>query len=486
MVNIKLFDQETQKALQNYTRTAIQSRVPQDQLENFLNAGYIALPWQLKFHAAAREADNLDGPTKIGVGGARGPGKSHAVFAQVALDDLQRVPELKFLFLRQTGISARESFEDLVLRILTGRIHFSYTSGILSFSNNSRAILGGFHDEKDIEKYIGIEYDGVAIEELNQLTEDKVTKLLGSMRTAKSNWRPRLYSSFNAGGIGHQFVKETYVIPHQNATEKETRFIPATYKDNPFLNKEYNEYLESLKGTLGQAWREGNWDIFEGQFFNEWSREHHIELSFEVPPTWKRYRAYDHGRENPACCKWYTVDYDGRVHVYREFYQRGLNVDQIAERIKTFSGDEQYEWSVADPSIFAKMGIVDAYGGQTIAESFSRQGIDFMPASNRRIDGWNLLHQYLYYDKNKEPKIKYFSICKDSIQTIPRLIHDANRPEDVDTMGEDHAADTDRYFLLTLHEQKSPEPLNSVQKKLQERVHQDHPLNNEFYFGDSR
>ena len=70
-----------QKAIDELVLTAFMSGVPRDQLEGFLEKGYIPIHWQWKFHALAREADKPDGPVDIGVGGARGPGKSHAVFA---------------------------------------------------------------------------------------------------------------------------------------------------------------------------------------------------------------------------------------------------------------------------------------------------------------------------------------------------------------------------------------------------------------------
>ena len=38
-----------------------------------------------------------------------------------------------------------------------------------------------------------------------------------------------------------------------------------------------------------------------------------------------------------------------------------------------------------------------------------------------------------------------FSTCVDSIRTIPVLQHDPDRPEDLDTSAEDHAADDWRY-----------------------------------------
>jgi hypothetical protein len=47
------------------------------------------------------------------------------------------------------------------------------------------------------------------------------------------------------------------------------------------------------------------------------------------------------------------------------------------------------------------------------------------------------------------PLIYCFSTCVDSIRTIPVLQHDASRAEDLDTHGEDHAADEWRYACLS-------------------------------------
>ena len=458
-------------------KTAVSKGVDEEQLRRFVDARYIPYEWQLGFHAAAREADIEGGPVEIGAGGARGPGKSHAVFAQVMIDDCQRFPHLKGLFLRQTGKAAEESFQDLIGNVLRGtNIRFEAGRSVVSFPNGSRVVLGGFSDAADIDKYVGIEYDVMAVEELNQLTEDKIDKLKGSLRSSKG-WRPRMYTSFNAGGVGHNFVKERFVIPHRENKEKNTRFFPATYKDNPRLNKEYIEYLEGLKGDLGRAWREGDFDLFEGQFFREWRYEKHAVNPFRIPDYWQRYRAYDYGYSNPACCKWYALDHDGRVYVYREKYwkkEHRMDVEHQAEIIRAMSIDpyteqqEEYVYSVADPAIFSPTGMVDKFGGQTIAETFARYGIVWIAGTNRRVDGWSLMHQYLHHDDLHIPKLLYFNTCIDSIRTIPSLSHDERKPEDVDTDGEDHAADTDRYFLSSLHEQKSPQPLNEIERKLAE------------------
>ena len=184
---------------------------------------------------------------------------------------------------------------------------------------------------------------------------------------------------------------------------------------------------------------------------------------------------------------WFALDWDGRVYCYRELYVKGLNVDQIAFEINRLSGGETYDYSVADPSIFANIGFVDKFGGQTIAETFSRYGIIFMPGSNRRIDGWNLMHQYLHVEQpRQQPKLLFFETCKEAIRSIPALIHDEIKPEDLDTEGDDHCADTTRYFLMSLHERASPKPISDTEKKLEQLKMRDSitPVNfNEFYSG---
>lgn len=294
-----------------------------------------------------------------------------------------------------------------------------------------------------------------------------------------------MYSSFNPGGLGHLDVKSAFVIPFREGKEARARFVPSTYRENPYLNREYIDYLEELPGALGKAWRDGDFDTFAGQYFSQWNYEKHVTEPFAIPETWRRYRMYDHGRTKPACCLWFAVDYDGNVWVYREYYPVGQDVDQIALEINRLSGNEQYEWSVADPAIFANTGMVDKYGGQTIGETFSRYGIMYMPASNRRVDGWNLLHQYLRWTPETAPKLRFFKNCTNAIRTIPSLIHDELHPEDLDSDGEDHAADSLRYGLVTLHEHKSEKPKSDIENKLAQLRQRDSiqsSLNN-FYYG---
>lgn len=471
-----------------HTMDGMAAGCPDNQISRLLNRGYIPLPWQWRFHAAARLADvrcvkhATDptarfepgcgcGPVEIGCGGARGPGKSHAVFSQVSFDDCQRVDDLKVLFLRKTAGSAKESFQDLIDKVIRSRIPFVRNNNVITFENRSRILLGGFHNEDDIDKYIGVEYDVIVIEELNQLTLEKLDKLLGSLRTSKPNWRPRMYGSFNPGGVGHAFVKNRYVIPARTMSESRTRFIPSTYKANIHLNTEYLDYLEGLGGDLGKAWREGDFDLFAGQYFTEWKHDVHVCQPFTIPQDWRRFIAGDYGHSAPSSIGWYAVSPDGKLYRYRELYGPGYSYSQLAAAVVERTGPtEKIDYIVFDPALWARKGERDddLTGAQVFAakwKALTGKEPRLLRGDNARVVGWGVVREYLAVVPGQEEgtltaKLQIFATCPKMIEMLPQQQHDDHNPEDLDTKGEDHAPDELRYAVMS-----EPQPAITAEKK---------------------
>jgi len=157
-------------------RAAREAGMAREQISRFLKAGYVPQPKQMQFHAAARQADHSLGPTLIAMGGARGPGKLHISIKQAAIDDCRRIPALTVLIPRKVDKAARKSFGDLRRKTLEHVAHdYREYSGLLLFPNNSMILVGNFLREDDIDKYLGIEYDLIVIEEAIQLSEEKFT-----------------------------------------------------------------------------------------------------------------------------------------------------------------------------------------------------------------------------------------------------------------------------------------------------------------------
>ena len=60
------------------------------------------------------------------------------------------------------------------------------------------------------------------------------------------------------------------------------------------------------------------------------------------------------------------------------------------------------------------------------------------------MGGWDQLRARL-----KSQRLFFFATCVDAIRTIPMLQHDPDKPEDLDTEAEDHAADSVCYAVMS-------------------------------------
>lgn len=455
-----------QKGNKRLARVAESAGVPKDQIAHFVNAGYVPQPKQLEFHGACREADSPNGPIDIAFGGARGGGKSRAVICQLALDDCQRIPNLKGLFLRKLGKAAKESFEDLRRQALMQVPHNYRTHlGVLEFPNGSRVVLGHFKNENDIDAYLGLEYDVIAIEEDTQLSAHKKRDIKTCLRTSKQNWRPRTYRTTNPGGIDHQGFKATFIEPWRKGTETTTRFIPATVRDNRFVNVEYKSTLESLTGWQRKAWLDGEWDIAAGQYFSTWRHEKHVIDPFVIPKHWPVWAALDYGFTHKTAAYFFT-EFDGTIYAIAEHCERkklppfhAAHIHGMAERLGRKV--DSFEGFYAGHDCFAHHG--DA-GGRTIAQQYNDLGIELTPANIDRVGGWARILDLLGDpDNGHEPHIKFFSNCMQLIECLPMLQHKPNKPEDVlkvdvdeDGNGGDDPADALRYGVATPRFKQAP------------------------------
>lgn len=452
---------QIEKAEQRYFELAKSRGVSADQLRNFFRGGYVAQEKQLEFHAACRECDKEDGPTQVGFGGARGPGKSHGLFAQVALDDCQRFEGLKVLYLRKVAKNAREQFEDLRRAVLRNVEHeYKSQSGTIIFKNDSRILIGHFNNESDIDNYLGLEYDIIVIEEATTLTLTKYKALRDSNRTSKEGFRPRLYASTNPGGVGHAWFKARFIKPARDGKQKDTRFIFATVDDNKFLDADYTKKLEENTGWKLKAYRWGDWDIAAGQFFTTWSHDRHVRNDIRIIPGATYWCSLDHGFNHYTTC-YLMQRYDGTTQVVDEYAARKQLVSANAEGIKamlTRNGLTPNDLStfVAGADCFATRGITNT---NTIADEYSKYGLTLKPANIDRVSGASRLLQMLGDERDEnpiEPTIFFSNRCHRAIECIPIMEHDPKRPEDVlkvdmddEGNGGDDPYDGVRYGIMT-------------------------------------
>lgn len=469
-------------AVSNYAQLAVAAGMPMQQLAHFKENNYLVLPWALPFHTIAREADrDLSKIFWILCGGARGPGKSHACIAQAGLDDCNRYHGMRWLYLRQYKYKAGESVGALANKIFSTDPSVKVTKDRIYFSKTESEItIGGYNHPGDIAKYLGIQYDGGIFEEGTQFPAETYIGIRGSIRSTIPGWKTRVYLSTNPGGIGHSFIKENFITPYREKKEHyyldgKTVFIPGNYKDNPFLDAAYVGMLESLPGQIGKAWREGDWDSYEGMGFPHWNHKIHVIQPFEIPSWWARWRAVDWGFHAPFCCHWYAKDPDiGRIYVVDEVYEKGLTDVQQAELIIDRKGpDWMNVTTFADPMSYWEKKSDEKGKIYTSADVYRAHGVPLTKADNNRTQGYRRYNGLLANLPDGLPGIQYFEgLCSHAIRTIADLPADPNNKEDVDTNGEDHCYDTDRYGTTNYQrkmEEKKPEkddesPIEALQK----------------------
>lgn len=452
---------EYKAAVVNMVKAAHAAGAPPNQIRNFAQASYFPTPQQWKYHAAARIADEEDGPLHIAMGGARGGAKSHAIMSQVALDDCQRYPGLDVLYLRLIQKAGRKALDQLRSKTIMSLRHtYNRNEGMISFANGSSIVVGHFKNEGDIDKYIGIEYDIIVVEERTQLSQEKIDQLMGSLRTGKHGWRPRSYNASNPGGIGHAAFRSTFVIPEREGREKDTltAYFKMDWRHNPFINPEYKKYLMGLTGILGEMWRDGNWDIGSGTYFINWDPAVHvIKPLIRVPLEWPMWMSLDWGWTHPACFQWHTLRPDGAVVTVSEYKIQRKLVNEHAPKLREIT--RKWDRSLSDLNGFVAGHDIFAQKGQheqTIAEQFIQQGINWKPAILDRINGAGELTARLGNPKEGLPATWFITKnCKDLVATLPNMIIDEKRPEDVLKVdanefgqGGDDSYDCARYGLM--------------------------------------
>ena len=404
-------------------------------------------------------------------GGARGGGKTDAMIGGDWPIHAQRYGQnAKGVFFRRELPqleSAIERSKEIYFRL---GCDWNEQKKTWRFPNGATLKFRPLERDSDAEKYQGHDYTRTYFEELTNYPDPKpVMKIKATLRSG-AGVPCGFRATGNPGGPGHNWVKARYIDPAPNGFEimeeegLQRVFIPAKLKDNHILTENDPLYIARLKQSgskeLVRAWLEGDWNVIDGAFFDCWTPDL-VLRPFKIPEHWTKFVSFDWGSARPFSVGWWAVAgedyiYNGKVLPrgclirFKEWYGAKapnvglkLTAEQVGQGIKDRTVEEIHYY-IADPAIFAEDG------GPSIAE---RMRIPFRPADNKRVSsrgamgGWDQMRNRMIGDER--PMLYVFDTCTDSIRTIPVLQHDQNRPEDLDTTAEDHAADEWRYACMS-------------------------------------
>lgn len=438
--------------------------------------------------------------TEILYGGAAGSAKSHLIRV-AAIAWCSQIAGLQVYLFRRIR-------EDLVKNHLEGPTGFRalLASGLeagieiiedeIRFPNGSKIYLCHCKDEKDRFKYQGAEIHVLLIDELTHFTEVIYRFLRSRVRMPESmqipdehrQVFPRILCGSNPGGIGHQWVKTTWIdklppLSIETMDDSEggfsRQFIPASLVDNPSINQ--SSYRANLSGlgneALVKAMLEGDWDIVAGAALDI-SRDRHLIRPFKPPQHWTKFMSMDWGFVRPYSVNWFCVveggtlleakgNYpavylpDKSVVMYRELYGTTGKPDEgsreespiVAKRIMQIELDahERMDYRIADTQLWAKND------GPSMADrmaDITKNEFNPRPAVKDRQAGYaeicNRLRGEVNDDKSYTPMLYITENCSNWWRTVPPLVLDDLHPEKGPDEGQEgHAYDSTVYGLIS-------------------------------------
>lgn len=322
--------------------------------------------------------------------------------------------------------------------------------------------FGHCEHEGDEDQYLSSEYEAVYPDEAATFSKKQVMGVASRLRTALPGILPVLRCTSNPGGAQTLWLKAWFIDRTVTVEEdpfyhaEDWGFIQSRLYDNPYLMDPdgtwttYAKRLSSLGPERARQMLDGDWDAIAGQFFGEFRRDFHVQDLGVPGEDVQWFRCLDWGYNQPGVCLWIACLPDGRLYVVHEWPFRQTLASEAAKEILRRTrvlGSPYIRYTAADGHMFDKTG-----SGETMAETFQRAGVPLLRAENQkgaRKQGWQRLRHWLQRAPDEKPWLVIHPDCEYLARTLPALVMDDTDPEDVDTTGDDHAADALRYGVMS-------------------------------------
>lgn len=213
----------------------------------------------------------------------------------------------------------------------------------------------------------------------------------------------------------------------------EMTIFHARTMDNPYLAPEFIRSLESAyTGEFARQELEGEFISLEGLVYPMFNHAAHVQRR-EGSEFTRWALTMDEGYTNPAVVLLIGIDGDGRVHVAREFYERG----KLQKDVVALAADWYGEFGCESVS-------VDAAAAGLIAD-LRDCGVPAMPRKGRVLDGIAAVQAALKVQGDGRPRLTVDPSCVNVINEFESYIWKENKDEPV--KENDHAMDALRYYV---------------------------------------
>lgn len=442
-------------------------------------------------------------------GGARGSGKSAGILADAFMFAIT-YPGAKCGIFREKLDSVKQSFLDKLptlfpqyvdgIKIYDYKEKSSswYPSRSIVFMNGSYITLQRCADYREALSFRGYEFHYLAIDECTLIEEKALEFLLTCVRSAvimnkytgtELKIPTKVVYGCNPGGISHRYIKEKYIdttvtkydpnthsplettdcieivknpMDETKDIKRHIRFIPASYKDNPYLAPSYIANLMSLPEYQRKRDMDGNWDVVSGRMFDmkEEQKITAYEASQEINAGKGKcdiYVSIDWGyRPSYHSAHWYAVLEDNRVICFKELYGQDLIFEDFVEEIKKRSKDLYIEATLLPHDMF-RHG--DRYRDDTgkaigetkadVFEAYELNPIGVESGKGKVQMRYDKIHSAMEL-KNTDGvfKFRFSNICQNLIDELNEAVYDDFSDAQIAKACRDHAIDEFGLFLV--------------------------------------
>jgi phage terminase large subunit-like protein len=243
--------------------------------------------------------------------------------------------------------------------------------------------------------------------------------------------------------LGLTWPNELFILNSNNVSFK---YHKISGLDNPWVSSVKMRKAVSHLSEEGQASRlYGDFTNQTGLVYPEFDRKLHVIEPFDIPKSWKRYRAIDFGVVNPFCCLVFVHDEsDNTLYCVAEYFQTEKttvhNGNEIKRRFKKY---EPFEYTVCDP---------ESKDGRLILARHCDIPNKSAPKHLGVINTINLVKGKLAPDAEGKPHLYIFNNCKELLKEF-RLYSwkKSNNGKDGVKKQYDHGMDSLRYMIAFLY-----------------------------------
>jgi phage terminase large subunit len=266
--------------------------------------------------------------------GGAGSGKSHFAAQKILvriLAAIKRGYKEKFLVLRKTQPALRKSVFALLNAYIDRWgmgpiVQANKTDMSFTFVGGSEILCGGLDDSEKLKSIEGI--TSVWIEEPTELNVNDFLQVDLRLRGNTPSYK-QIILSFNP--ISRTSWLHSHFFEASRPTS--TYICHSTYRDNRFLDTEYINVLEGLKGkdeTYYQVYALGQWGVLQNLIFTNWEVK---EISVDDRYYDTVLDGLDFGFNHPSALVRVGVQ-DDELYIFDEIYERGLTNNELIPLVK--------------------------------------------------------------------------------------------------------------------------------------------------------